>query len=162
MANIFNPYNNYPSTQQYQTWQQSQGNFQQQQPYQNQNVFQPQTSPQNSNNMFNQYTQANIMQTPSLQGRYVGGIDEVKALTANLDGSVTYYPQTDRRMIYSKYIDQDGATHTDVYVLRDSQNATQSEMATQQDILELNNKVQLLTEKLEGFINEQSNKQPVE
>lgn len=153
MTNIFNPYN-YSSAQQYQPWQQSQTNFQQQQLYQNQNAFQSQTP--------SQYTQANIMQTPGLQGRYVGGIDEVKALTANLDGSVTYYPQTDRRMIYSKYIDQDGATHTDTYVLQNSQNVNQSEMATQQDIIELNNKVQILTEKLEGFINEQSNKQPIE
>lgn len=161
MANLFNPYNNYPSTQQYQPWQQNQ--FQQQQPYQqNQGAFQQQMQPQNSNNMFSQYSQTNIMQTPSLQGRYVGGIDEVKALTANLDGSVTYYPQTDRRMIYSKYIDQDGATHTDTYVLQNSQNVNQSEMATQQDIIELNNKIQILTEKLEGFINEQSNKQSSE
>lgn len=50
MANIFNPYNNYPSTQQYQPWQQSQTNFQQQQLYQNQNAFQSQTP--------SQYTQA--------------------------------------------------------------------------------------------------------
>jgi hypothetical protein len=55
-----------------------------------------------------------------LRGRPVSSIEEARALSVELDGSITYFPDRANKRIYAKYFKPDGSASFEVYVRDDS------------------------------------------
>lgn len=72
-----------------------------------------------------QYNQS-VMNVPAstggLQGEVVSDYETVKAMKANLDGSTSYYPSTDGKVIYSKSLNPDGTSNIITYEIKDPSN----------------------------------------
>lgn len=56
-----------------------------------------------------------------LNGKYVDGIETVKATDVMMDGSVMYFPATDGRTIFTKQLQPDGTSRIAEYVLKEAQ-----------------------------------------
>lgn len=54
---------------------------------------------------------------PTLKGRPVTSIDEVRASQVDFDGSVSYFPDTAHNTIYTKQINLDGTASIHAYAL---------------------------------------------
>lgn len=92
--------------------------MQSQYPQQNymQNYMSPQQSPMS--NYPQSYQQPVATQPPAapvLQGEVVSDYETVKAMRANLDGSISYYPSTDGEVIYTKSLNPDGSSNIRAY-----------------------------------------------
>lgn len=82
-----------------------------------------------------------------VRGKIVTCIQEVEAASIPLDGTVTYYPRTDGKFIYAKYIDMNGRAVVVPYTRGNqetSSKATLDERVTQ---------LETLVHKLEGVVN---------
>lgn len=90
------------------------------------------------------------IQNPSpmpVKGKIVTCIQEVEAASIPLDGTVTYYPRTDGKVIYSKYIDMNGRAVVVPYT-RGHQDSP-----VKQNLDERVSKLEVLVSKLEGAVN---------
>lgn len=70
-----------------------------------------------------------------LKGRPVSSIEEARALSIDLDGSITYFPDRANKRIYAKYFNPDGSASFEVYV-KDNSVETKPQYVTQQELSE--------------------------
>lgn len=56
---------------------------------------------------------------PTLKGRPVSSIDEVRATSVDFDGSIFYFPDLANNRIYTKQINMDGTSTTLMYELKE-------------------------------------------
>ena len=56
---------------------------------------------------------------PTLRGRPVSSIDEVRAIAVDFDGSIFYFPDMANHRIYTKQINVDGTSTTLMYELKE-------------------------------------------
>lgn len=61
---------------------------------------------------------------PTLKGRPVSSIDEVRATSVDFDGSISYFPDLANKRIYTKYINMDGTATVLMYELKEIPVAT--------------------------------------
>lgn len=61
---------------------------------------------------------------PTLKGRPVSSIDEVRATSVDFDGSISYFPDLANKRIYTKYINMDGTATVLMYELKEMPAAT--------------------------------------
>ena len=61
-----------------------------------------------------------MQQVCGLKGRIVSSLDEVKAITIDMDGSETYFPHPASNSIYTKAIDNNGNPVIKRYVLEEN------------------------------------------
>lgn len=72
------------------------------------------------NNNYSQSQNRNMMSMqPTLKGRPVSSIEEVRAISVDFDGSMFYFPDLANRRIYTKQINMDGTASLNVYELRE-------------------------------------------
>lgn len=71
----------------------------------------------------NSYTQQQqkpvIPVQPTLKGRPVSSIEEVRATSVDFDGSIFYFPDLANNRIYTKQINMDGTSTTLMYELKE-------------------------------------------
>ena len=118
MANNFNPYSqksNYGLNQQSYGINQYQSIPTQNQPYQN-------------------YPQSTV-QDIRIKGRPVTSIEEARALSIDLDGTVFYFPDISNHKIYTKQFNPDGSSSFRVYV-EDVSKEINPQYVTQQELME--------------------------
>lgn len=89
-------------------------NLEQQQQYQN-GYIQPNVQPQSNN--FGAQNQPMV-----IQGKVVDSYDVFKAMDVPLDGSITYFPQVDGSVIYTKQLQMDGTSKVNIYELKNPNN----------------------------------------
>lgn len=56
---------------------------------------------------------------PTLKGRPVSSIEEVRAIAVDFDGSIFYFPDLANNKIYTKQINMDGTSTTLMYELKE-------------------------------------------
>lgn len=56
---------------------------------------------------------------PTLKGRPVSSIDEVRAIAVDFDGSISYFPDLANNRIYTKQINVDGTSTMLMYELKE-------------------------------------------
>ena len=61
--------------------------------------------------------------TPTLKGRIVGSLEEVKAANIDFDGTVYYFPDITHQCIYTKQFNLDGTSSLLMYKLQPIQEA---------------------------------------
>lgn len=83
--------------------------------YSNLNPYMPSDLPRYNQPMMNGSTQS-----VGLQGEVVSDYETVKAMKVNLDGSTSYYPSTDGKVIYSKSLNPDGTSNISIYEMKDA------------------------------------------
>ena len=94
-----------------------------------------------SNEQFNQQVQIpspmyNQALKPSLQGKIVEGLKVVESSEIPYDGSISYFPCTDLKTIFTKQLQTDGNVRVFKYVLEEETNekADLPNYATKEDI----------------------------
>lgn len=60
-----------------------------------------------------------VRQQPTLKGRPVSSIEEVKASAVDFDGTVFYFPDLANKRIYTKQINLDGTASLYMYELKE-------------------------------------------
>lgn len=71
-------------------------------------------------NSYTQQQQKPIMPVqPTLKGRPVSSIEEVRATSVDFDGSIFYFPDLANNRIYTKQINMDGTSTTLMYELKE-------------------------------------------
>lgn len=89
------------------------------------------------NNLEQQYQQYNngymntAPQPNILQGKAVDSVDVVNATDVPLDGTITYFPQTDGNVIYTKQLGMDGKRKVNIYRLEVPNNTPVQEKVIQ-------------------------------
>ena len=93
-------------------------------PYYQQNSF---NNPYEQQQRVNQYQQAQLQNSnqmqpnaPSLKGRPVTSIEEVRGAMIDLDGSITYFTDLANGKIYTKQCNLDGTSSIQTYTLDNS------------------------------------------
>ena len=56
---------------------------------------------------------------PTLKGRPVSSVDEVRAIAVDFDGSISYFPDLANNRIYTKQINVDGTSTMLMYELKE-------------------------------------------
>lgn len=111
----------------------------------------------NNQQMINPNQMNNNMQTPmSLQGRMVESQEVVKVIDAPLNGSIIYLPQTDGNAIYTKQLQTDGTSKTNVYQLSSesaSPNEKLKESVSKEDIEKIYEDISEIKKSLESSVN---------
>lgn len=79
--------------------------------------------------------QEQLSEIKILKGRPVSSIEEARALSVDLDGSITYFPDRTNKRIYAKYFNPDGSASFEVYV-RDDSAENKTKYVTQQELSE--------------------------
>lgn len=122
MMNPFNPYFNMPQNNYLSPYMSRLNNLEQQQYNQQyQNGYIPPNMQPQSNNFGTQNPPMVI------QGKVVDSYDVFKAMDVPLDGSITYFPQVDGSVIYTKQLQMDGTSKVNVYELKNpNANVTQN------------------------------------
>lgn len=113
-----------------------------------QNFIPQQNGIQNYPQNYPQPMAAQSQSTPMLQGEVVSDYETVKAMRANLDGSISYYPSTDGEVIYTKSLNPDGSSNIRAYrstPIQQESNTVNGEM--------LNNRLTSIESKLEQLFN---------
>jgi hypothetical protein len=78
--------------------------------------FQPMEQPINNQQMPNQqYLQQPIQKPIGLLGKSVESLEIVKTTEIPMDGSISYFPQADNSVIYTKQFQMDGTTKIIAY-----------------------------------------------
>lgn len=71
-------------------------------------------------NSYTQQQQKPVMPVqPTLKGRPVSSIEEVRATSVDFDGSIFYFPDLANNRIYTKQINMDGTSTTLMYELKE-------------------------------------------
>lgn len=72
------------------------------------------------NNYPNYYPQVQPQRpmVPSLKGRPVSSLDEVRAMSVDFDGSMFFFPDLANKRIYTKQINLDGTAAINMYELK--------------------------------------------
>ena len=86
--------------------------------YQNYNYYPPQN--QQVSQQFGQ-TQSYLRQAPpqGLRGRPVSSLEEARATSIDIDGSIFYFPDIANKCIYTKQINIDGTANLQMYELKE-------------------------------------------
>lgn len=106
------------------------------------------------NNLEQQYQQLgngymNTVPQPNiLQGKAVDSVDVVNATDVPLDGTITYFPQTDGNVIYTKQLGMDGKRKVNIYRLEVPNN-----MPVQEKVIQNNEAFQKISEDINELKN---------
>lgn len=71
------------------------------------------------NSYTQQQTRPAAVAQPTLKGRPVSSIEEVRATSVDFDGSIFYFPDLANNRIYTKQINMDGTSTTLMYELKE-------------------------------------------
>lgn len=71
------------------------------------------------NNSYQQQQKPLVPLQPTLKGRPVSSIEEVRATAVDFDGSIFYFPDLANNKIYTKQINMDGTSTTLMYELKE-------------------------------------------
>lgn len=71
------------------------------------------------NNQYSQPQKPMVPLQPTLKGRPVSSIEEVRATAVDFDGSIFYFPDLANNRIYTKQINMDGTSTTLMYELKE-------------------------------------------
>lgn len=71
------------------------------------------------NNSYQQQQKPLAPLQPTLKGRPVSSIEEVRATAVDFDGSIFYFPDLANNKIYTKQINMDGTSTTLMYELKE-------------------------------------------
>lgn len=73
---------------------------------------------QNYPNYYQTQPQAQPRMGGILKGRPVASLDEVRAISIDFDGSISYFPDLANKRIYTKQINMDGTASLNMYELK--------------------------------------------
>lgn len=91
----------------------------------------------NQNNFYQSPQQMQQNKPMCLKGRPVTSIEEARALSIDLDGTVFYYPDISNRKIYTKQFNPDGSASFKIYVEDSNADVVNpSKYVTQQELIE--------------------------
>lgn len=90
---------------------------------------------QNQGQQYNTQSGFNNVE-PTLKGRPVTSIEEARALSIDLDGSISYFPDVTNKKIYTKQFNPDGSASFRVYV-EDNTNQSNLKYVTQQELADV-------------------------
>lgn len=150
--NPYNPYFSMPQNNYLSPYMSRLNNLEQQQQYQQmyQNGYiQPNVPTQNNN--FGTSNQQMV-----IQGKIVDSYDVFKATDVPLDGSITYFPQVDGSVIYTKQLGMDGNPKINVYELRNNNEnvvQTNTNNIQKQDIEKLYQEITELKKGMNNILN---------
>ena len=84
---------------------------------------------------------------PTLKGRPVSSIDEVRAIAVDFDGSISYFPDLANNRIYTKQINVDGTSTMLMYELKEFpiSSSTNSQYVTREEFEEVINQLRGVT-----------------
>ena len=107
------------------------------------------------NNYPNYYPQVQPQRpmVPSLKGRPVSSLDEVRAMSVDFDGSMFFFPDLANKRIYTKQINLDGTAAINMYELKNlpvEQIATNSNYVTKEEFNETLKNIQSMFDSLAG------------
>lgn len=117
------------------------------------------------NNYPNYYPQIQPQRqmVPSLKGRPVSSLDEVKAMSVDFDGSMFFFPDLANKRIYTKQINLDGTAAINMYELKNlpiESIATNSNYVTKEEFNETLKNIQSMFDSLAGKTSAASPEQP--
>lgn len=75
-------------------------------------------------NNYSYFSQQSVMRqpqsfSPTLKGRFVSSIDEVRAANIDFDGSIFFFPDIANGKIYTKQINLDGTASLNMYEIKE-------------------------------------------
>lgn len=113
------------------------------------------------NNYPNYYPQVQQQrpQIPSLRGRPVSSLDEVRATSIDFDGSIFFFPDVANKRIYTKQINLDGTAAICMYELKNlpiEPTAISSNYVTKEEFDETLKKIQEMFNSLSGQVTPQA------
>lgn len=113
------------------------------------------------NNYPNYYPQVQQQrpQIPSLRGRPVSSLDEVRATSIDFDGSIFFFPDVANKRIYTKQINLDGTAAICMYELKNlpiEPTAIGSNYVTKEEFDETLKKIQDMFNALSGQVTPQA------
>ena len=84
---------------------------------------------------------------PTLKGRPVSSIDEVRAIAVDFDGSISYFPDLANNRIYTKQINVDGTSTMLMYELKELpvNPSINSQYVTREEFEEVINQLRVAT-----------------
>ena len=84
---------------------------------------------------------------PTLKGRPVSSIDEVRAIAVDFDGSISYFPDLANNRIYTKQINVDGTSTMLMYELKElpANSSINSQYITREEFEEVINQLRGVT-----------------
>ena len=104
-------------------------------------------------NYYPQVQQPVRPQIPSLRGRPVSSLDEVRATSIDFDGSIFFFPDVANKRIYTKQINLDGTAAINMYELKNmpiEPTAIGSNYVTKEEFDETLKKIQEMFNSLSG------------
>lgn len=135
-----NQYNNYPTMSNYNSYQQMQQN----------------NLPNMQNNMLQQNNSTNI----TLQGQQVNALEQVRNFNIPFDGSITYFPNTNGEIIYTKQLNMDGTVGIKAYKLDNEilkkENNTSENFVSREEFDKVKNTLDELLKNLGGVTKNES------
>lgn len=135
-----NQYNNYPTMSNYNSYQQMQQN----------------NLPNMQNNMLQQNNSTNI----TLQGQQVNALEQVRNFNIPFDGSITYFPNTNGEIIYTKQLNMDGTVGIKAYKLDNEilkkENNTSENFVSREEFDKVKNTLDELLKNLGGATKNES------
>lgn len=90
---------------------------------------------QNQGQQYNTQSGFNNVE-PTLKGRPVTSIEEARAMSIDLDGSISYFPDITNKRIYTKQFNPDGSASFKVYI-EDNTNQSNLRYVTQQELVDV-------------------------
>jgi hypothetical protein len=84
-------------------------------------------------NNFSQPQKPAVPLQPTLKGRPISSIEEVRAAAVDFDGSIFYFPDLANRRIYTKHINMDGTASVLMYELKEMPAETNSQYITREE-----------------------------
>lgn len=107
------------------------------------------------NNYPNYYPQVQPQRpmVPSLKGRPVSSLDEVRAMSVDFDGSMFFFPDLANKRIYTKQINLDGTAAINMYELKNlpvEPIAVNSNYVTKEEFNETLKNIQSMFDSLSG------------
>ena len=84
-------------------------------------------------NNFSQPQKPAVPLQPTLKGRPISSIEEVRAAAVDFDGSIFYFPDLANRRIYTKHINMDGTASVLMYELKEMPTETNSQYITREE-----------------------------
>lgn len=117
------------------------------------------------NNYPNYYPQVQPQRSmiPSLKGRPVSSLDEVRAMSVDFDGSMFFFPDLANKRIYTKQINLDGTAAINMYELKNlpaEPIATNPNYVTKEEFNETLKNIQSMFDGLTGKTSTTSSEPP--
>lgn len=112
--------------------------------------FQPIDPMQTTNQMFNAMP-ISINKPLSLNGKIVESMEMVKATEIPMDGSISYFPQADNSIIYTKQLQNDGTTKIICYKPVKNEKNDAINFVTFDDLMDLQDEIKEIKKELNNI-----------